>query len=87
MLFFVNWIYYWLINIQDIIIQNEIDFFCTARLITKPFKLNKIIAVECGLYLDNHVFIFINKQTNTISTDQNRDEKSKLRNNKLFINY
>ena len=32
------------------------------------------------MYLDNRVFILVSKQTNTILTNQNRDETANLRN-------
>ena len=35
---------------------------------------------EYSLYLDNRVFILVSKQTNAISTNQNRNEKANLRN-------
>ena len=41
--------------------------------------------MDCGLYLDNRVFILVSKQTITILTNQNRDEKTNLR--KKIINY
>ena len=32
-------------------------------------------ALECGLYLDNRVFILVSNQTNMILTNQNQDKK------------
>ena len=36
--------------------------------------------LECGLYLDNRVFILVSKQKIIILTNQNQDKKANLRN-------
>ena len=47
---------------------------CTCFLIaTYAFK-------EYGLYLDNRVFILVSKQTNTLLTNENPEEKIIIRN-------
>ena len=39
-----------------------------------------IAITECGLYLDNRLFILASKQTCSVLTNQNRDEKADLLN-------
>ena len=51
----------------------------------KTFSERHLI-LECGLCLDNRVFILlVSKQTNTILTNRNRDEKTNVRSKFLLI--
>ena len=54
--------------------QHEIE-------VVKYSHLGGITEKECGLFLDNRVFILVSKQINALLTNQNRDEKVNLRNN------